>query len=377
MKINVNKKELITAVEKASISCKDTFVIVVNSKKNKSADNTEGDNSVLVTVLACNGNTQSAATISAKADSIGTFIVGVELYDALKAVGEFGDEFTIDVSDKIAEISSGNATMPLGLKKDAIKVDMQSPKKEKSYLQATIEREAFVKAVRQGSFAYGSASCDVNLINTVAIHPQIDDKLLYFLSSDGRLATRSKVVAMDLNNKLENDSDTLYISLDAPTLRSICTKLGGDNIEIFIFSKQISIKDENDYYTLTRYQTVFPKVVGDLLDLNEYDYKADFDVSSLKAALKVATVLEDKKKALITIKNGEVTISSVQGKNTALVKAENVEGEISIIVNEKHFEMVIADLAADKLTVLGLGSGKPIYIVSDSIKALTAPVKND
>lgn len=366
--IKVNKKDLLVAVDKAAVGVKETFIFTISDRKTS-------DGKVFGTVCASNGNVQAMAVFKAEADKKASFIVGAELLSAIKAIGEFGDTITIKLSDTVAEISAGSATMPLPLKADGVKIKMQTPK-DNVCMSASFAKDDFIKAIRQGSFAYGDAADISNLAFTVALNAVCDDEgnYLYLMSSDARLATRSKVEALKVNDEFKTNKS--YISIDAPALRSICTKLTSDEISVLIFDKQVTVKDGNDYYTIIRYENEFPKNFAEIISNDSYSYKAVFDVAKFRAALKVATLLENKneKKALINISNGKVVISSVLETNKAQVEAEEVEGEVSIIVNEKHFDIALADIGSNKVTIYGDGNKKPLYMKADGIRVLTAPI---
>lgn len=365
--IKVNKVELIKAVEKAATCSKESFIFNITERK-------ATDGRSYATVSASNGNSQVIACFMAKAEKALGFIVGKELPEVLRAVGEFGDEIAINVTDSVAEITCGSASLPLGLLPDGTMIKMQTPNDSKC-TYASFNRDEFVKSVRKGSFAYGDGSSASSLISTVALLPVTkDENKLCIISSDGKISTRSYATAIEVNDEFKNVTE--YVSVDAPALQSFCTKLEGEKINLLIFDKQVTIKDGNDFYTIIRYETKFPEAVGQLLDAVDYNYKGVFDVASLRAAFKVATILENKndKKALITIQNGKVTISSELLTNKASIKAENVEGEVSILVNEKHIDMALKNMD-EKVTIYGLGELKPLYITADGVQVMTAPIR--
>lgn len=360
--IKVNKKELLAAVDKASVKCKDTFILSISDKRNS-------ENKVYATILASDGLAQAITTVLVTAEKPVSFTVGCEFADVLKVLGEFGDEYNISLTDKALELSVGSASMTISLKDDGTKIQMQNPKKDQVLYNATFDRAEFVKAVRQGTFAYCTDG-SINIASTAGITSR--DKKLYITTTDGKMATRSYA-----KNILDNDSSELdCISVDAPSLRAICNKLEEDKINVMIFDKQFIIKDGNSYYTIIRYQNQFPKEVNKLLDNVDYNFKAVLDVSSLKAAIKVATILEKDKKAMLQI-GEQVTISNVLCSSKAVVKAENIEGAVNVILNSKHIESALQDIGTDKITVYGKGTEAPVYIIADDLRFLTAPFKQN
>lgn len=368
--IKIKKEEFVKAIEKASVGVKDTYIISISDKK-------AGDGRNFASICASNGNTQVLACFMVESDKAVSFYVGAELFGVVKALGEFGDEYEIEVTKTVAKITVGSATSPIPLKTEGFSISIRQPKDEPTCSFATIDREEFVRAIKQGSFAYGGTGSDSNIANAVALLPYTkdNDSGLFFMSSDARLVARSSAKVSQANESFKK-ADSKYINIDAPALRAISSKLDGDNITIFLFEKQVLIKDGNDYYTIIRYETAFPKVIGEMLDITEYNYKAVFDISMLKAALRVATIMDNKneKKAVIDIQNGKVTISSILGTNKAEVKADNVEGEINIYINAKHLEMVMADIGAEKLTIYGQGELKPLYMKDGLFNGMMTPI---
>lgn len=369
MKINVDKKELLEAVEKAAVGCKEYRVTISKQK------NAEGKN--LCTITSSNGIIMAIITFTALVDGDGKFIVGSEFYEALKAVGEFGDQYTIDIRETAIEISAGSACMPLPLKEKDSSFKLQTPNKD-GCVSLSFDKDTFVKSIRQGSYAFGDENSKEGLKSAVALQPVVDgeNKKVNIYSSDGRMAVRASEVILEASEGFK-ESLNMLISLDAPSLRSLCNKLESEKINLMIFSKQISIKDGTDIYTILRYEAVFPAQIGILLEEEGYNFKAKFDASTLKAALKVATLLEDSqnKVAVIDIHKGAVTISSKLGNNTVQVKAEDIDGEIKVAINARHLDKTISEIGAEKVTIFGLGELKPVYIKADGVKALTTPVK--
>lgn len=368
--IKVKKEEFIKAIEKASVGVKDTYIISISDKKASDGRN-------FASICASNGNTQALVCFMVEADKAVSFFVGAELFGVVKALGEFGDEYEICVTKTVAKITVGSASSPIPLKTEGFSINIRNPKDEPTCRFATVNREEFVRAIRQGSFAYGGAGSDSNIANAVAILPYAkdNDSGLCFMSTDARLVARSSAKVSQANEFFMK-SDNKYVNVDAPAIRAISSKLEGENIVLFIFDKEILVKDGNDYYTIIRYETEFPKVLGELLDVTEYNYKAVFDVSMLKAALKVATIMDNKneKKAVIDIQNGKVTISSILGTNKAEVKADDVEGEINIHINAKHLEMVMADIGSEKLIIYGQGELKPLYMKDGFFSGMMTPI---
>lgn len=371
MTIKVNRKELLTAVEKAAVKIKDSFIINISDRKTE-------DKKTFATVSASDGNTQAMISFMAQAEEKKAFKVGLELLEVIKALGEFGEELTIELTDTSACIATNNASVPLALKTDGTFIKVLTPK-DKDCIRIHFNKDAFVKAVRQGSFAYGDAGCVKGLVSTVALMPYTDGETngIKFVSTDGRLATLSSVTTGDEVNEVFKNSVGKTVSIDAPALRGIANRLESEIIELFIFDKQVTIKDGNDYYTIVRYETAFPDNVMKMLEVVDYNYKAVIDVSKLRAALKVATLLEEKnnKKALIAISNIGITISSVTESNKASLDAEKVEGEVNIIVNAKHIEAALADIGSDKITIYGQGELKPLYLSAEGVRVLTAPIR--
>lgn len=363
MKIIVEKKEILKAVEKASVRSKD-FIFSVTGHKT-------GEGKIFSTVTSSDGNTQSTPSFLIKEGEVCSFVVGPEIMGVLKAVGQFGDEYTIEVSDSTVTISAGSATIPIPRKNDGLRIKIKSPKNNKHGL-ASFERESFVKAIRQGSFAFASNTANQALAMTVALKPENDT--MSFLSATGSLAARAKVSAKEINDEYKNLHNT-FISLDAPALRAISSNWETEIIYVMIFDTQVTFKDGNDVYTIIRYETNFPAQVENILNITAFNYTAEFNVVGLKAALNVATILEgnDNKKACIVIDNGKVTISSPQGNHKALVDAEGVDGEIAITINAKDVERALTELGTEKVKLFGEGLKRPVFITAENVTTFTAP----
>lgn len=369
--ITVNKNELLKALEKAAVvPVKDSYIVTV-------ADDNTSDGKRFASICVSDGNTMAFICFTVTADIPCSFNAGPELLGVVKALGEFGDEYKIDVGETALTITVGSATAPVLLKTEGTKFGISNLKKEPNGIVATIDKDDFVKAVRQGSFGYGGAGCSTGLVNTVAIHPEIEgeENRISFLSSDGRLAVRSNIKVEQVSESFKK-AEKLFVNIDAPAVRSIITKLEEENIALFLFEKQVIIKDGNNYYAILRYETDFPASIGQMLDTSEYNYKAVFDVPMLKAALDVATIAEEKdnKVAVIDIQKKKVTVSSVLGTNKAEVKADNVEGEINIHINAKHLKMVMDNTGAKELTVFGQGDQMPLFMHTERFNGLMTPV---
>lgn len=369
--IKVNKSEFLKALEKAAvIAVKDSYIVSVSDKKATDERN-------FASICVSDGNAMAFICFMVTTDKPCSFFAGPELLGVVKALGEFGDEYKIEVGETAVTITVGSASAPVLLKSEGTSFGIGNLKDEPDCIHATVEKDEFVKAVRQGSFAYGGDGCISGIVNSVAIHPETkeDEVRLCFLSSDGRLAVRSNVKTKQVNEAFKK-AEKLFVNVDAPTIRAIISKLDGENITLFIFKKQILIKDGNDYYAILRYETEFPQSIGEMLNVTEYNYKIVFESQMLKAALDVATIAEEREKkiAVIDVHNKKVNITSVLGNNKAEVKAENVEGEVNIHVNAKHLKMVMDNTGAKQLTVYGQGDVRPLFMITDGFNGLMTPV---
>jgi len=366
--VKVKKHDILHAIDKASICVKDTYIISISNK-----ETCEGRK--FASICSSDGNTQVLACFTAESNNPTSFIVGSELQGALKALSEFGDEYEIEVTDSVAKISAGSATLPIQLKKEGFSIIQPQGNPDDGYV-AVLSRESFVKAAKQGSFAYGGQGSAISVINTVALLPYTegDESKLCFFSSDGRLAASSYSKTISVNERFKK-AEKKYININAPALRAICSKIEGENITISILEKQVIIKDGNDYYTIIRYENEFPAKIAELLDFAEYNYKAVLDVSMLKAALRVATLTDNNKRAAIIISNEKVIITAIAGENKAQVKAVDVEGEIDIHINSKHMEMVISEICSSELTIYGMSDLQPIYMTDGIFKGLMTPIR--
>lgn len=368
--MKIKKDELLKAVEKASISVKDNYIVNISNRKSS-------DGSYYANICASDGNALTLTTfmVSSVKEPVG-FITGPELFGVLKALGEFGDEYDIKVEETFVSVTVGSASAPVSLKTEGTSFPISMPKEDDdSCIYASIVKDDYIKAVRQGSFAYGGAGCISGIINTVAINPITGEKNKFaFVSTDGRLVVRSEVEVEQVSKGFKK-SENLYINVDAPAMRKILSKLEGENIALFIFDKQVLIKDGNDFYAIMRYETMFPESIGKMLNATEYSYKAILDVPMLKAAIDVATITGGKNQAsVIDIQNGKITVSSILGNNKANVKGDSVEGEINIHINPENFKMVIDNTGAKTLTVYGCGDLRPMYMSTDSFRGLMTPI---
>lgn len=375
MKITVNKKVLLEAIDKANICVKDTYVFSVTDRKISSAND-----EVYANLISSNGNVQANPVFSCISDESKKFIVGSEFADVLKAIGEFGETYEITVGDTMAQITCGTASIPIALKTDATLITPCSPKKE-TCMQVEFERESFKKAIRKGSFAYaGPEDTHEAFRNTVALFPgnNGENATLTIVSSNAWFATCSVVQALKADEKyLSAENENKNISIDATITRNICSKLVNEKISLFIFDKQVIIRDGNDTYIIVRYNTTFPAAVMNLFGNKEYQYKAKFDTTSLKAGIKVATIL-NKKGCKARLILGEVAkIASSDEKNIAQVKASEIEGEINIIINAKHIEMALSDMNTESVSIFGNDNKSPIYITSEDAVCFTLPFRED
>lgn len=374
-KFTVGNKELLNAVEKASVGAKETYIITITKRANS-----EGKK--FASIAASDGEIKSLASFLATCDDPEGFkvIVGKEFYNIVRTLSQLSKDIEMEIIDNAAILKCGTSVVPVSIKEDGMDIAVINPNNEPEALSVSVNTEELISAVRKGGYAYPvSTSTNTGLTNAVCLIPIIDgeNNYLRFVTADGYNAAGADA---KLDKVSANFADSVKakktITLNATALQNIVSKFENESTDIYLFSKQVLIKNGNDFYIIRPFEKQFPIAITGMLYQDAREYEIQLSARELKTVLDI-TMLDgsegnDKKYAILTLtKDGQVTVSSVSGRSSTKLNMNTHLGEVKICFKAQFMKTAIDKTFSEKISISGCGSISPIYIKGDDTRAIS------
>lgn len=375
-KFTVGNRDLLKAVEKASVGIKETYIISVTMRPDK-----EGNK--YASVQASDGEVQGMASFTVKSNETEPFkvIVGKEFHSIIKTLSQWDKDIEMVVEENSAVLKSGTSIVPIALREDGMSIAPCNPKNEPGVISILVDSKELIPAVKKGGFAYQSGNSGAaGTQDAVCIMPVTDGETNYlrFISADSNMAAGAdaKLDNVDANFTAAAKAEQKFaVSLNAIALQEITAKFEAEKTQIFIFPKQVLLKNGNDFYIIRPFEKKFPLVVTGILYSDSREYKLRVNSRELKTVLDIV-MLEGNAKdpigAKLTLsKEGNMTVSSLSGKNKTDMKAASSEGEVAIAFKAQFLKVAIDKTFSEFVTLSGCGSTAPMYITGDDPKAIS------
>lgn len=362
-KLIIGNSVLTETVRKASVSLKDSFVLKVTAQKDA-----EGNN--LASLCACDGSTQANITFLCKCDSDEAFqvIIGKEFANTVKAVAQYAPEqdIVIDVKEGSAQISCGEAKVPLGILADAVEIQPENPQTEKVVLIAA-KSEDLKKAVSVGGMAY-STSVDGRMEvvkNAISLSFVTDGETnqMQIVTTNGLFCAGAHCPVSVMQG--EGLAEKSY-SLKATVFTKIASELTADAVQMFLFEKQVIVRENNDFYIIVPNANKFPSVIGtQLFSGIESGFTARVNRKKLAAAIEVAmlnaSTQEEARKTVYSLEGDTLKVHSFNGKSETKMGVANASGAVSIGLNGDYVKSAIAKLG-EEVTISGTFADRPVFL---------------
>lgn len=377
IKFNVNELEFLKAIEKASISVKDSYIITISNREYKGKK--------LANITACDGNSQAMATMIVEAEKPFRVIVGVELLTVVKTLSRLKKGIIFELEGNNITIKAGLSTVELVAKEEGMSIDVSNIRNEENVIEIVMNSEKFIAGIKGA--VYPATSLDnvrEILQDTVCFVPC--DSGLRLISSNGSVVAGADVVIEKGNeNFSKSKQEKNYLSVSAAAINKVASHLDvSKTTTIYMIPKQLLINNGNDFYIIRPYEKAFPMAVSSILYKENRNYQIKMSASELKVALDIAVLDSSEntnKRAIISLnKNGKVKISSIYKKNKSILSAITHDGEMTIALSAEYLKKIVDVISCDNVILSGTNSIEPIYVTGEnnnSLISLVSPINLD
>lgn len=374
MKITVEAKELVKAVEKIALACGKEIVCAVGKDKKERT---------FLKMRSSNKAVQVECNLFAEVQELdrgkNLFSLSTDFIACVKTLAAGSDELCLEMEEDILYLKTESAVVPLAVAsaENAVCIKNNNPQQQKCF-GLIVETE-----VLQGDVARVLPTCDTSdnsvIGDTIFIMPfkEKDTAELRLITLLRRvMAASGSRMAVELAAGEEFFDEMVtakkLLSVPASFLMKISRHFQADTTRWFVFENQIVITDGMDFYTLT-----MKKPLSNLGSCGKYLFEEQdiaFKVLLEKAELTRAfgiTALNQKGQMadylIMEICDGKVKFLSIDEKNTvcANVDSDHAIGQIRIAFNRAWVLKAVSACTGDHIQIAGTTEVLPIFI-SDS-----------
>lgn len=378
MKITVETKELVKAVEKIALANGKEIVCAVGKDKKERTFLTMRSSNKAVQV-ECNLFAEGVDISETKKFSLPTdFIACVKTL----AVGNEHICLEMEEDDNLLYLKTESAVVPLAVAsaENAVCIKSNNPQKQNCF-GLVVETE-----VLQGDVARVLPTCDTSdnsvMGDTIFVMPfkEMDNdeaelRLVTLLRRSIMAASGSRMaVELAAGDKFFNNmvAAKKLLSVPASFLMKISRHFQADTTKWFVFENQIVITDGLDFYTMTMKKPLSNLGSSDeyLFEEQDVEFKVLLDKAELTRAFGITALNQKGQMAdylIMEICDGKVKFLSIDEKNMvcANVDSNNVIGQIRIAFNRSWVLKAVSACTGDHIQIAGTTEKFPIF-VSDS-----------
>lgn len=357
---------LLAAVKNAAVSMGDTFVLSVLPKE-------VGAGCRQASLSCCNGNAMSNIYLPVKADddACGEYIFGKEFGQIVQTLSAYDEkDFVIKrKEDGTCTITCGSAVVPLPVRESAVKIQVKSPTDCGAVIvdvPAAELREAVARAGCAFSVSVGGRYEIVRNAMNVAIEKNGERYRLRFVTTDGVIASGARASITRQSGLEVLGDEGLSLSLNATVLTKIAGLIANETVTLFLAKGQVMLQDGYNVYTIVPNAQVFPPSVGLMLQVElqkAYAFKVSKKrfLASLDIAILNSCSEDTGTKACITVEDGTLSISSVDGSCRSKLETTEITGAATIGLNVSFVKKLLSHMAED-VTIYGAGPTECIFI---------------
>lgn len=375
-KFKVSEVEFLKALEKASMSAKDSYIITISDR-----DVNKGKK--LANITACDGNSQSMVTMIVESEEPFRVVVGVELLTIVKTLALLKKEITFELIDNNIFLRAGTSKVTIGIKEHGMSMDIINLKDETNIIAIKMDSEKFITGIKGA--VYPATSLDntrETLQDVVCLLPTSNGDInhLRLISTNGDTAAAADIEVVECNDSFKKSSETeSYYSVSATALSKVSSRLDiSKPTKLFITNKQLLISNGNDFYSIRPYERAFPLGIVKIIYNENRNYKLQLAARELKVAIDIAVLNctdNNKKGVIITLnKKGKVKVTSFYKKNSTELSTISSDGEITIALKADYLKKVIEAIGTENITLSGMSNVEGMYITSESNSSLIGMV---
>lgn len=376
MKITVEAKELVKAVEKIALACGKEIVCAVGKDKKERTFLTMRSSNKAVQV-ECNLFAEGVDISETKKFSLPTDFIA-----CVKTLAVGNEHLCLEMEeDNLLYLKTESAVVPLAVAsaENAVCIKSNNPQKQNCF-GLVVETE-----VLQGDVARVLPTCDTSdnsvIGDTIFVMPfkEMDNDeaelRLVTLLHRGVAASGSRMaVELAAGDKFFYNmvAAKKLLSVPASFLMKISRHFQADTTKWFVFENQIVITDGLDFYTMTMKKPLSNLGACDEYLFEEQDvaFKVLLDKAELTRAFGITALNQKGQMAdylIMEICDGKVKFLSIDEKNTvcANVDSDHVIGQIRIAFNRSWVLKAVSACTGDHIQIAGTTEKFPIF-VSDS-----------
>lgn len=328
-------------------------------------------------LMASNGTAQATVLCVYEGDETGTYIVGSKLLEAVETLSGFGDEFEIalDKSANALRISCGNAAVLQEVRKDTMSLKMESVKEA---LHLTVKAKDLAELVARGGFATGDASTSVQVFNgTIVLLPYVEGENAYLRAVSACNAYLAGALVevgvkdMAMFSNMAAEGKTAVVNVAA--LSALTKRLVSDEVDLFIGSKQVLVRDGLDVYLFNTVEgAVPPQIIGYVTNKVQEDFSCTLDGSTLKKVLQVAALSGEREVSLCFAEN-LLTISANKSK-AALPTVGGPEEEKTFLFDVNVLKEMVSSMPSE-LRVYSPKGAVGLFLEGTNCRTYMLPIK--
>lgn len=374
MKITVEAKELVKAVEKIALAGGKEIVCAVGKDKKERT---------FLKMRSSNKAVQVECNLFAEVQELdcgkNLFSLSTDFIACVKTLAAGNDEICLEMEEDILYLKTEYAVVPLAVAAadNAVCIKNNNPQQQKCF-GLVVETE-----VLQGDVARVLPTCDTSdesvTGDTIFIMPfkekDAAELRLVTLLRRGMAASGSRMaVELAAGEEFFDEMMTAkkLLSVPASFLMKISRHFQADTTRWFVFENQIVITDGMDFYTLTMKKTL--SNIGScgkyLFEEQDIAFKVLLEKAELTRAFGITALNQKGQMAdylIMELSDGKVKFLSIDEKNTVCVNvdSDHVIGKIRIAFNRAWVLKAVSACTGDHIRIAGTTEALPIFI-SDS-----------
>ena len=338
---------------------------------------------VFATFTACTPAARSSVSIAvtpSKDASAKRISVGAELLGAASALCKAGKTIVFDLQEDSLKLFCEEAVIPVRYKDQLMNFEMKSPKNH-AHAAFKINTLEWKRMVQQGGFAHGEAGANPVLKNILLLPCVGGDNFgVRAASTNGHYATSgSALVSWQDGRFAEMAQAGTGVCIPPDASKLISAVLKGDSVGVYLFDNQLLIHDGNDFFAFALGAGNYPTGIFNALDEAAYSFSFKADVSVLKIAIDIvsANCANIYQAAMMLEVGGQgVSIRSPEGDKKSPVRAEEVEGSVSVCVPIKQLRDILSSgiTETNTVTISGTKNVAPVHVRGGRCSAIVLPI---
>lgn len=377
-KFKVEVNEIMEALKKAKMSVKDGYMISVNCERKSE------NGHVYANITSGDGNTQVVSSFLVVVDKACkggfSFVCGPEFAAVISTMAEIKKDIVVEVSQKSITLICGGARTVLGTKE---KIELLDINKSEDQYCVEIKTEELRKLVSFGGYrpSVDDTRGFKNMLQITPVLRDTDTACLRVVTTDCYCiaSCRSKVGAISTTL---NEDMSYGVSCDK--MHAFVSVMKNEKTTLFFTKNQIVISNGNDFYIFRVFNTSYPPMILDTVNVHKKDFPCTVQVCSKELDTALALVLisnkQDGKPVIMKFKDEKMILYDAFGKSRIDIEAK-IEGEFAeseYICSASFLKLAVSKAFSISVTLCIRERSMPLYVIGEYEDALGVvfPMRN-